>query len=125
MAKKNEFRKIETKVRDAKKLQMIEAVAQHYGNQTKACKEVKLPRATHYKWMKEDAEYALQIEDAALTLVDAAITIVNEAILNGDKELAWKLLCSPIAQSRGFYIPVGREGSRKSIITDSVIINAD
>jgi len=108
-----------------KKKMMPNLVAKHFGNQSKACDEAGLGRSTHYKWYKNDADYAIAIDEAALALVDASITIVAEAILSGDRNLAWKVLSSPIAQSRGFYIPYGKEDVKKDSITGTLIINAN
>ena len=67
-----------------KKKAMVQALVKSYGIVTKACEDVGLSRDTHYRWLKEDPEYAQDvaaIEDVAL---DFAESELHKRIKEGD-----------------------------------------
>jgi len=67
-----------------KKKAMVQALVKSYGIVTKACEDVGLSRDTHYRWLKEDPEYAQEvtaIEDVAL---DFAESELHKRIKEGD-----------------------------------------
>ena len=47
---------------DVQKEAMITALEENYGNVTAAAKAVKISPRTHYRWLKEDGQYADQAE---------------------------------------------------------------
>lgn len=56
-----------------KKKLMMEALKHQLGNVTLACKEVGITRDTHYRWIKEDKEYAgetVRLDDFVIDFVE-------------------------------------------------------
>jgi hypothetical protein len=48
---------------DIHKKAMLEALEKSLGVVTAACKAVDISRETHYRWMREDAEYKAAVEE--------------------------------------------------------------
>ena len=46
-----------------KKESVLKALEQSLGVVNMACKKANIPRSTFYKWMKEDEDFAKQVED--------------------------------------------------------------
>jgi hypothetical protein len=67
-----------------KKVMMIKALGTTLGNVQKAIDDLKkthdytVSRTAHYKWLKEDEEYAQAVEDAS----DKTLDLVEEALIN-------------------------------------------
>lgn len=51
------------KSRHIKKESVLKALEQSLGVVNMACKKANIPRSTFYKWMKEDEDFAKQVED--------------------------------------------------------------
>jgi predicted transcriptional regulator len=51
------------KSRHIKKESVLKALEQSLGVVNMACKKADVPRSTFYKWMKEDEDFAKQVED--------------------------------------------------------------
>ena len=60
------------KSRHIKKESMLKALEQSLGIVNNACKMADVPRSTYYKWMKEDSEFAKEVEDVANIALDFA-----------------------------------------------------
>ena len=59
-----------------KKVQMIDALETNLGIVHPSCKQVGIARQTHYRWMKEDAEYkqaCLEADEVALDFVESKL----------------------------------------------------
>ena len=67
-----------------KKVAMIKALEKSLGIVTTACKTTGTPRGTHYKWMKEDEEYARQARDLDDIVLDFAESQLHKQIKNGN-----------------------------------------
>ncbi len=78
------------------KKKMIDALEANFGSVTKAAIEVKITPRTHYRWLKEDREYAEQTEDMRDisfrkikdTLFQKALTMIDK----GDASVLNKML---------------------------------
>ena len=60
------------KSRHIKKESMLKALEKSLGIVNNACKIVGVHRSTYYKWMKEDQEFAKEVEDIANVALDFA-----------------------------------------------------
>jgi hypothetical protein len=69
---------------EAQKKAMIEALNKSLGVVTNACKAVGISRETHYRWLKEDLEYAQQVRDVEGVTLDFAESKLHEQIFNGN-----------------------------------------
>ncbi len=78
------------------KKKMIDALEANFGSVTKAAKDVKITPRTHYRWLREDREYAEQTEDmrdiafrkVKDTLFQKALTMIDK----GDASVLNKML---------------------------------
>ena len=68
---------------DTKKKAMIAALQQSLGVVTSACKAVGISRETHYKWLREDADYKYKVEDLSNIALDFAESQLHNQIKNG------------------------------------------
>jgi hypothetical protein len=84
-----------------KKKLMIEALKHQLGNVTLACKEVGITRDTHYRWIKEDAEYKEETTNLDDFVIDYVENELYKKISKGDTAciLFW-LKCK--AKHRGY-----------------------
>lgn len=69
---------------EAQKKAMIEALNKSLGVVTNACKAVGISRETHYRWLKEDLDYAQQVRDVEGVTLDFAESKLHEQIFNGN-----------------------------------------
>lgn len=69
---------------DTQKKAMIAALEKTLGVVTTACKQVGISRETHYRWMKEDSEYADVCNDTANITLDFAESKLHESIMEGN-----------------------------------------
>jgi hypothetical protein len=69
---------------DTKKKTLLSALEKSLGVVTTACKSVGLSRETHYKWMKEDEDYRLQVEEISSIQLDFVESKLIDRINNGD-----------------------------------------
>lgn len=63
---------------------MLTALEKCLGVVTTACKEVGMPRSTHYKWMAEDEKYKAAVEDLANVTLDFAEAQLHKQIAAGE-----------------------------------------
>lgn len=63
---------------------MIEALEKSLGVVTTACKIVGIDRTLHYKWMKEDQEYADEVLSLSEMVLDFAESKLHNLISTGD-----------------------------------------
>jgi len=68
------------KSRHIKKESMLKALEASLGVVTVACKSTGLPRATFYKWLKEDQEFATQVKDIENIALDFAESKLHNQI---------------------------------------------
>lgn len=62
---------------------MLEALEKSLGVVTTACKQVGISRETHYRWVKEDAEYGIAVEDIENIALDFAESQLHKQIMDG------------------------------------------
>lgn len=63
---------------------MIEALGKSLGIVTNACKQVGISRQTHYKWLREDFDYAKACKDIDNVTLDFAESKLHEQIFEGN-----------------------------------------
>jgi len=68
---------------DINKKAMLEALEKSLGVVTTACKQVGISRETHYRWVKEDAEYGTAVEDIENIALDFAESQLHKQIMDG------------------------------------------
>lgn len=69
---------------DITKKAMIVALEASLGIVTTACKEVKIARQTHYRWLTEDPEYKEAVESIADIALDFAESQLHKQIKEGE-----------------------------------------
>jgi hypothetical protein len=67
-----------------RKKAMLEALEQHLGVVTVAAKYADVNRATHYRWLKEDAEYREAVEELANVALDFGESRLHNLIRSGN-----------------------------------------
>lgn len=68
---------------DTLKKNMIEALEKTLGVVAPACKMVGISRQTHYRWLKEDEDYSVAVEDVAESTIDFAESQLHLQIKEG------------------------------------------
>ena len=68
---------------DITKKAMIAALEKSLGIVTTACKQVDISRETHYRWMREDAEYKAAVDGIADIALDFAESKLHKSIESG------------------------------------------
>ena len=63
-----------------KKKLMVEALEKSLGIVTTAAKSASIERTTHYRWMKEDEEYAERVNDITEMTLDFAESMLHKRI---------------------------------------------
>jgi hypothetical protein len=66
------------------KKKMLEALEKSLGIVTTACKLVGIARETHYRWMREDAEYKEAADSISDVVLDFAESKLHNLIDGGD-----------------------------------------
>jgi hypothetical protein len=66
-----------------KKQAMLVALEQSLGVVTPACKSVDIARETHYRWLKEDEEYAEAVKQLDDVAIDFAESQLHKQIKSG------------------------------------------
>lgn len=66
------------------KKRMLEALEKSLGIVTTACRAVNIVRDTHYRWLKEDAEYKAAVELISDSVLDFAESKLHNLIEKGD-----------------------------------------
>jgi len=67
-----------------KKKAMIKALEKSLGVVTPACKTAEISRETHYRWMREDEEYALAVDELSNVALDFAESQLHKQINSGN-----------------------------------------
>ena len=63
---------------------ILEALEQSLGVVTTACKKVGIGRTTFYQWLKDDEEFAKQVDDISNITLDFAESQLHKQIKNGN-----------------------------------------
>jgi len=69
---------------DDRKSIMLDTLDKSLGVVTTACRAAGISRNTHYRWMKEDAEYAAAVDDLQNVALDFAETKLFEQMKNNN-----------------------------------------
>ena len=69
---------------DITKKAMLEALEKSLGIVTSACKSVDISRETHYRWLREDAEYKAAVESLSDVALDFAESQLHKQIKDGN-----------------------------------------
>ena len=69
---------------DITKKAMLEALEKSLGIVTSACKSVDISRETHYRWLREDAEYKAAVEALSDVALDFAESQLHKQIKDGN-----------------------------------------
>jgi len=69
---------------DITKKAMLEALEKSLGVVTSACKTVDISRETHYRWMREDADYKAAVEALSDVALDFAESQLHKQIKEGN-----------------------------------------
>lgn len=67
-----------------RKKDMVEALKSALGIVSIACKTVGMDRATHYRWLKDDPNYAEAVADVSEIALDFAESSLHKQIKDGD-----------------------------------------
>ena len=70
--------------RHIKKGSKLKALESSLGVVTVACKKADIPRSTYYKWLKEDKDFALAVEDIENIALDFAESQLHSQIGDGN-----------------------------------------
>jgi len=62
---------------------LLEALEKSLGVVSAACKKTNIGRSTHYRWMKEDYEYAQSVRDLENHAIDFAESHLHKLIQEG------------------------------------------
>ena len=111
---------------DTLKEAMKEALEKTLGVVKPACERVGISRDTHYRWLKEDEEYAKAIRYAKEDRLDLSESKLFKAIINDDmRAVFWHL--EREGKSRGWVQRqeiTGAEGNKLDVSIE-VVKNAD
>jgi hypothetical protein len=69
---------------DILKKAMLEALEKSLGVVTSACKTVDISRETHYRWLREDADYKAAVEGLSDVALDFAESQLHKQIKEGN-----------------------------------------
>jgi hypothetical protein len=69
---------------DITKKAMLEALEKSLGIVTSACKSVDISRETHYRWLREDAEYKAAVDSLSDVALDFAESQLHKQIKEGN-----------------------------------------
>ena len=70
--------------KDITKKAMLDALEKSLGVVTAACKSVDIARETHYRWMREDADYKAAVEEIGDVAIDFAESQLHKQIKEGN-----------------------------------------
>jgi transposase-like protein len=68
---------------DISKKAMLEALEKSLGVVTSACRAVDISRETHYRWMRQDADYKQAVDDLSNVALDFAESQLHQQIKKG------------------------------------------
>ena len=66
--------------RHIKKESLLAALEQSLGVVTVACKKADIPRSTYYKWLKEDEDFAIAVQEIENVALDFAESQLHKQI---------------------------------------------
>ena len=69
---------------DITKKAMLEALEKSLGIVTSACKSVDISRETHYRWLREDADYKAAVDALSDVALDFAESQLHKQIKDGN-----------------------------------------
>lgn len=69
---------------DITKKAMLEALEKSLGIVTSACKSVDISRETHYRWLREDADYKAAVDSLTDVALDFAESQLHKQIKDGN-----------------------------------------
>ena len=69
---------------DISKKAMLEALEKSLGIATSACKSVGISRETHYRWIREDAEYKAAVDSIGDMTIDFVESQLHKQIREGN-----------------------------------------
>ena len=69
---------------DITKKAMLEALEKSLGIVTSACKSVDISRETHYRWLREDADYKAAVDSLSDVALDFAESQLHKQIKDGN-----------------------------------------
>lgn len=69
---------------DITKKAMLEALEKSLGIVTAACKAVDISRETHYRWLREDADYKAAVDSLTDVALDFAESQLHKQIKDGN-----------------------------------------
>ena len=74
----------------AAKARMVTAMGETKGNVSLACERAEVGRRTHYRWIREDHQYAEDVEKVVETVVDAIETLFLKTMSKSKSEHSMK-----------------------------------
>ena len=86
---------------DTIKKKMLVAMEKSLGVVTNACRDCKIARQTHYRWLQEDEEYSNAIQDIQNVAIDFAESKLHENIGKG-KETSTIFYLKTKGKNRGY-----------------------
>ena len=87
---------------DERKNTMLDTLDRSLGVVTTACRAAGISRNTHYRWMKEDAEYAAAVDDLQNVALDFAESKLFEQMRNNNTAAVIFYLKTK-GKKRGYY----------------------
>ena len=70
--------------KDINKKAMLDALEKSLGVVTSACKSVDIARETHYRWLREDADYKAAVDELSDVALDFAESQLHKQIKEGN-----------------------------------------
>jgi hypothetical protein len=70
--------------KDINKKAMLDALEKSLGVVTSACKSVDISRETHYRWLREDADYKAAVDELSDVALDFAESQLHKQIKDGN-----------------------------------------
>ena len=70
--------------KETKKETLIKLLFENHGHITEACKSANIPRRTYYNWIKEDPNFAVDVQIVEESLIDYAKSKLMENIAGND-----------------------------------------
>lgn len=104
----------------AAKQRLVKALVKSLGIVTDACKLAKVERVTYYKYLKEDPEFAKEVDSISDVALDFAESALHENIRNG-KEASIIFYLKTKGKKRGYIERQEITGADSGEITIRVI----
>lgn len=87
------------------KRKMAKALVKHGGSVSKACREAKITRMTHYRWMESDPSYAAFVEELKLAKVDDVEEVFMDTMVKTKDMRSMRWFLERQGQDRGYGKP--------------------